>query len=628
MYFYAVALLNSPLSPLTYAFYSPVNVGVEVNVSLRSRSMRGVIVEECTEPAFKIAEIISTTTKHYRDVQMDCAKFIATYYICSLGEALNLFVPFINEQSTESKISNIKKSPMDLGTIEDEKNNTSIRLSKQQEKALDFLKMHSVSLLFGDTGSGKTEIYMKYFEEVLRKGKKVIFLMPEISLTPQMQIRLEKHFGDAVVMWHSKVTKPQKKKLLERIHNGSAKIIAGARSALFLPVENFGLIVVDEEHDDSYKANARPRYHARDMAIYMGKLYDVPVVLGSATPSMSSYVKFPHFRLKGGHFASTREFTFEACREEITDKVVSAIVQTKANEEQAMLFIPTRANFKYLICEACGHTHSCPFCSVGMSVHRKSNAIKCHYCNFSERIPSKCTQCGHEMLSSNRLGTAEAVHFFEETHPDIKVGQFDRDAVSTQNKLKKLLKAFNAKEIDLLIGTQMLSKGHDYHDVTLAVILGLDNQLNMSDYRAREKALSLLIQIAGRSGRKKAAKVLVQSYNRDFFEPYIGRYEQFLEDEKVFRQGLYPPYTKLARVLFAHKYANKAEDAMQKMVENLRQFKSVEIIGYGVSQIEKIANKYRYQILLRAEKSTDLIQAIKSSNVEMAEIDMDPIEFM
>ncbi len=553
------------------------------------------------------------------------AKFIAEYYFCSLGEALNLFVPFSGEECAVGAVNG--KSEMVNGEERKKQNNTSILLSKKQDEALTFLQQHSVSLLFGDTGSGKTEIYMKYFEEVLEQGKRAIFLMPEISLTPQMQIRLEEHFGDAVVMWHSKVTKPQKRKLLERIYSGSAKIIAGARSALFLPVEDLGLIVVDEEHDDSYKASARPRYHARDMAIYMGKLYKVPVVLGSATPSMSSYAKFPHYRLKGGHFSAKREFFFESSREEITASVENAIVQTKENQEQAMLFIPTRANFKYLICEACGHTHSCPYCSVGMSVHRKSNAIKCHYCNFSERIPTQCTKCGHEMLTSNRLGTAEAVHFFEETHPNIRVGQFDRDAVSTQNKLKKLLKAFNAKEIDLLIGTQMLSKGHDYHDVTLAVILGLDNQLNMSDYRAREKALSLLIQIAGRSGRKKAARVLVQSYNREFFEPYLNNYEQFLDDEKLFRQGLYPPYKKLARVLFAHQNGRKAEEMMVQMVENLRAYPAVEIIGYGPAQIEKIANKYRFQILLRADRSTDLIQAIKASRVPLAEIDMDPIEF-
>ncbi|WP_373032052.1 primosomal protein N' [Sulfurovum sp.] len=622
LYFFEISLLNSPLSPLTYSSETLLDIGRVVEVSLRSRLLSGVVINACEQPSFTTTSIIKTTEYIYSSRQIRIAKFISEYYFSSLGEAFNLLVPFLKYEEKRY----VEEVASDL-TMENA-SESSIVLSSIQKSALDFLGQHPVALLFGDTGSGKTEIYMKYFEEILQQGKRAVFLMPEISLTPQMQIRLEEHFGNAVVMWHSKVTKPQKKKLLERIYNGTAKIIAGARSALFLPVEDLGLIVVDEEHDDSYKANARPRYHARDMAIYMGKLYQVPVVLGSATPSMSSYVKFPHVRLKGGHFASTRDFIFESSREEITERVESAIAQTKANDEQAMLFIPTRANFKYLICESCGHTHSCPYCSVGMSVHRKSNAIKCHYCNFSERIPSACSECGHEMLTSNRLGTAEAVHFFEEKYPDIAVGQFDRDAISTQNKLKKLLKAFNAKEIDLLIGTQMLSKGHDYHDVTLAVILGLDNQLNMSDYRAREKALSLLIQIAGRSGRKKAAKVLVQSFNREFFEPYLGRYEQFLEDEKQFRKGLYPPYKKLARILFAHKYANKAEEAMQQMVENLRQFNAIEIIGYGVSQIEKIANKYRYQILLRADRSIDLIQAIKASQVDLAEIDMDPIEFM
>ena len=621
MYYYSVALLNKPLPALTYKSELELQAGFQVEVKLRNRDVLAVILQAVIKPDFKTTPILLASNKHFSSQQIQTAKFISNYYICSLGEALNLFVPFSLTQSADKN----RKSEGKINNNEEVE--SKIFLSASQDSALSFLQKHPVSLLFGDTGSGKTEIYMKWFEQVLAEDKRVLFLMPEISLTPQMEIRLKEHFGEAVVMWHSKVTKPQKEKLLQKIYDGSAKIIAGARSALFLPIDGIGLIVVDEEHDDSYKANARPRYHARDMAIYIGKQHNVPVLLGSATPSLGSYVKFPHTRLKGGHFAAQREFYFEATREEITEQVEYAIVEIKKKEEQAMLFIPTRANFKYLICESCGHTHSCPFCSVGMSVHRKINAIKCHYCNFSERIPSQCSECGHEMLSSNRLGTAEAVHFFEEKHPDIRVGQFDRDAVSTQTKLKKLLKAFNKKEIDLLVGTQMLSKGHDYHDVTLAVILGLDNQLNMSDYRAREKALSLLIQIAGRSGRKKAAKVLVQSYNRAFFEPYLGKYEQFLEDEKQFRQGAYPPYKKLARVLFAHKYANKADEGMQIMVESLRAYPSVEIVGYGPAQIEKIANKFRYQILLRAEKSTSLIEALRGSKIELAEIDMDPIEF-
>jgi len=620
MHFYEIALLNSPLPVYTYSSSTSLEIGNKVHVTLRSRNLHGVVMKECEKPSFTTLEINAVEEYCYSSIQLEFATFISNYYLCSLGEALQLFVPF------QIALSHTKTEPL-TAPSKDLFQKHKIILSQKQNKALEFLVQHNVSLLFGDTGAGKTEVYMRWFEKILAENKRVLFLMPEISLTPQMEIRLKKYFGDSVVMWHSKVTKPAKKKLLDKIYSGEAKIIAGARSALFLPINDLGLIVVDEEHDDSYKASSRPRYHARDMAIYMGKLYNVPVLLGSATPSINTFVKFPYFRLKGGHFSATRSFSFEPCRESITATVEASIVEIKARNEQAMLFIPTRANFKYLICEGCGHTHACPYCSVGMSVHRKSNAIKCHYCNFSERIPSKCTACEHEMLSSNRLGTAEAVHFFEENHPNIRVGQFDRDAVSTQKKLKKLLKSFNDKEIDLLVGTQMLSKGHDYHDVTLAVILGLDNQLNMSDYRAREKALSLLIQIAGRSGRKKPANVLVQSYNQAFFEPYLENYEQFLEDELCFRKGIYPPYKKLARVLFSHKYANKAEEAMQSMVENLREFKEVEIIGYGIAQIEKIASKYRYQILLRADKSVMLIKALQYSRVPLAEIDIDPLEF-
>ena len=542
---------------------------------------------------------------------MKFAYFIANYYFCSLGEALGLFVPYASEPVSKFQCRTMEK----------------VSLSQKQDKVFIWLKQHPVSLLFGDTGSGKTEIYMKYFEETLAEGKRVLFLMPEISLTPQMERRLEAHFGDAVVMWHSKLTKKRKEKVLEKIRSGEAGIIAGPRSALFLPIADLGLIVVDEEHDDSYKSSSRPRYHARDMAIYYGNLLGIPVVLGSATPSLTSYVKFPHVRLKGGHFKSERVFEFEAHAEELTPKIEQAILQTVAQKEQAMLFLPTRANFKYLICNTCGYTYECPYCSVGMSVHRYRNQVRCHYCGYAEPIPQHCPECKTGELVSSRLGTAEAMAFFQERYPELRVAQFDRDNITTQKKLEALLRAFNEHEIDLLIGTQMLSKGHDYHAVTLAVVLGLDNLLSLSDYRARERALSLLLQIAGRSGRKHAAKVIVQTFNTEFFAAYIDRYEAFLDEEKIFREGMYPPYKKLCRVLFAHKNWEKAEAAMRQMEQGLKPFPSVEIVGAGKAPIEKIAGKYRYQLLLRADKSTELIRALKAAKVPLAEIDMDPAEF-
>jgi primosomal protein N' (replication factor Y) len=253
--------------------------------------------------------------------------------------------------------------------------------------------------------------------------------------------------------------------------------------------------------------------------------------------------------------------------------------------------------------------------------------MKCHYCNFTQAIPQLCVKCQSPNLTTSRLGTAEAVKNISELLPSAVVEQFDRDTITTANKLKKALGRFNEREIDILVGTQMLSKGHDYHGVTLAVVLGMDNILTQSDYRAREKALSSLIQVAGRSGRAQDARVIVQSFHEEFFSAYIERYEDFLEEEKEFRVGLYPPYKKLCRVLFADKNGHKAREAMQKMHENLVAFGVVEIVGFGKCAIERVANKYRYEILLRSDKSTDLIKAVRACRVPLAEIDMDPIEF-
>lgn len=585
-----------------------------LTLPFQNKEKEAVVLEEVSEPEFKTVDVIDKTGFSFSSTQFAFAKFVSEYYFCSLGEAFSLFIPF---KTTDSPLSVFEPLP-----------DTLITLSDKQNLALRELQKNKVSLLFGDTGSGKTEIYMKWFEEVLSQDKRVLMLMPEISLTPQMQDRLEEHFGDSVVMWHSKLTKKQKQMALEKIYDGRARVIAGARSALFLPISDLGMIAVDEEHDDSYKASSRPRYNARDMAIYYAKLLDIPVLLGSATPSLSSYVKFPHIRLKGGHFNQNRRFVYEPHIEEITPIIENTVLKIAAKKEQAMLFLPTRANFKYMICNRCGYTYKCPYCDVGMSLHKFARRVKCHYCNFQEPIPEVCPECKTGNLLSSRLGTAEAVEYFEEKYPSLRVAQFDRDKITTQKKLKELLSSFNSGEIDLLIGTQMLSKGHDYHDVTLAVIQGIDNILQMSDYRAREKALSLLIQIAGRSGRKKDAIVLVQSFYQEFFDPYVNKYEDFLEEEKEFRKELYPPYKKLSRLSFSHIKKEKANDKMNEVLQKLYNAPNIEIVGHGPSPIEKIANKFRFQILLRSDKSTDLIKAIKASRNILCEVDMDPIDFV
>lgn len=616
MNYYTISLIGSPLSEFTYQSDTNIKTGTLVEVDFKNRVINGVIIDVCEKPEFETNDILEVSKLSFSSKQIELAKFISAYYICSLGDAFGVMNPYDLEIISSSETAPFL-----------DENNSEIKLSSKQDEALKFLQQHKVSLLFGDTGSGKTEIYMKYFEQMLLMNKRCIFLMPEISLTPQMGIRLEEHFGDKVVMYHSKLTPKQKALSLEKIRNGEAKIIAGPRSSLFLPIKDLGLIVVDEEHDDSYKSSSRPRYNARDLSIYIGKIHNIPIVLGSATPSLSTFVKFPYTRLKGGFFSSDREFIYEKSAEQLSPLIMSELKNTLDKKEQSIVFVPTRGNFKHLICNDCGHHYECVYCSIGMSIHNKSNALKCHYCNYTQAIPQRCSSCGGDSLVSSRLGTAEAVKTINEEISDARVEQFDRDSISTANKLKKALKRFNDEETDMLVGTQMLSKGHDYHGVTLAVVLGMDNMLNMGDYRSREKALSSLLQVAGRSGRKKKAKVLVQSFNEDFFKTYLDDYEAFLDEEKEYRKELYPPYKKLARILFSHKNGAKARESMELMKDKLLEFNEIEIVGFGKCGVERIANKYRFEILLRADKSTELIKAIKASKVDLAEVDMDPIEF-
>jgi primosomal protein N' (replication factor Y) len=557
------------------------------------------------KPEFSCESVAAIEPYYFSDLQQELARFISTYYVSSLGEAYGLFVPF----STKS----VKSCEIEL---------KSPTLSQAQQEALAFLERNSPSLLFGDTGSGKTEIYIALMAKRLAEGKRILLLMPEIALTPQMQQRLESYFGQSVVIWHSKLTKKRRQEALEKIYSGEAAVVAGPRSALFLPIANLGLIVVDEEHDDSYKSQSRPRINAKDVALYMGKKFGVEVVLGSATPSLTSYHKIPSFRLKGSFYKGKKEILFDSSSG-ISSLLIDSVSQVLKEKKQALIFLPTRAHFKYLICEECGKAIKCPYCDVGMSVHFDKRALVCHYCNFSQFIPANCPHCGAEALRADRIGTKEIAQELRTLFPEAKIEQFDRDTITTHNKLIKRLQAFKNKEIDVLVGTQMLAKGHDYPDVALSVVMGLDYILAMADYRARERAMSLFVQVAGRAGRKGEGRVLVQTKNREFFESF-GDYEEFLKEELMYRKDHYPPFVRMAQLLFAHKSEAKAKKAMEEVLECLRGHE-VTIVGYGKSAIEKIAGKWRYHILIKSPSVKKLLQAIHTCKNGLCEVDVDPV---
>ena len=453
-------------------------------------------------------------------------------------------------------------SPLQIGKIPD--------LTPAQEQARKFAEANETSLIFGDTGSGKSEIYIALIAQALAAGKQALFLMPEISLTPQMTKRLQSYFGERLGVWHSKISPKKKREILAKFNAGEIRLIAGARSALFLPFSDLGLIVVDEEHDDSYKSAAAPRLNARDAAIFVGKKLGIRVVLGSATPALSTYAKQPHFRLRGTYFSSAKRFIFDESETGLSPKILTEIGRSLETGKQAVVFLPTRANYKYMICENCGQIVRCPFCAVGMSYHADAAALKCHYCGFSTFYKASCENCGGEVMQARKIGTGElsaqlAAHF-----PSARIAKFDRDEITTQRKLEALLNNFNAHKIDILVGTQMLSKGHDYHGVDLAVIMGIDEHLSYPDFRAREKTLALAMQVAGRAGRSGQGRVVIQTRQSSFFRDYIENYDDFLRDEAEFREGLYPPYMRLLRVLVSHKNEKAASEIMNVALELLR----------------------------------------------------------
>ena len=614
MNYYELAILKSPLQNLTYESEEIIENGslVEVILAKRKNSNLAVVIKKVDKPDFKCSTILSIKDEFYSDFMLQIGDFISKYYICSMGFALSLFQTFNKNIVYENSSIEYKKE---------------ITLSSFQQEAKDFLDSKKQALLFAKTGAGKTEIYIKTIKEILKQGKQAVFLMPEISLTPQMEKRLEEVFDSSVAIWHSKVTAKRKKEILNKLQNGDIKLIAGARSALFLPYNNLGLIIVDEEHDNSYKSDTTPRYNAKDLAIFIAKKFDLRLILGSATPSINSFYKIPYFELDKTFYETKKSYIFENSSQNISEKTINLIKKSIENKNQTIVFLPTRANFKHQICFDCGKSVECPFCSVSMSLHKNDLALKCHYCGFAQKIPEFCPSCKTGIVRNHRVGTAEIEELLKNEFPNSIIKRFDKDSVNSEKSLKKILDEFNENKIDVLVGTQMLSKGHDYHNVKLAVVLGMDSLLNMSSYKARENALSLLLQISGRSGRNGFGEVVIETKNEEFFKYYLeeSNYKEFLKSELEFRKDLYPPFVKLARVVLSSTNGLKIKEELNEIVKDLKNNKDIEVVGFGECAIFKIANKYRYEVIIRSKEVKAILNALhylKSTNIS---IDMDTI---
>lgn len=536
-----------------------------------------------------------------------------------------------NGYITLEKVDIKKDSLIDLNVKKTEK----LIPTEEQRIAIDGIneciksKEHHQCLLFGVTGSGKTEVYLQVIEEVLKQNRTVIVLVPEISLTHQTLTRFVSRFGNIVSVLHSKMTISERKEEYRKIKIGESKIVVGARSACFAPLDNIGLIIIDEEHDSSYYSQTTPKYSTKEVAAYICSENNATLLLGSATPEVSTFYKttigkIKLFELKNRpNGANLPEVVMVDRKTEnlnnnsvISKRLKEEIVQNVINKEQTMIFINRRGYSSYLTCRNCSYIFKCNNCDVAMTYHKKSNLLLCHYCSHVQRNVSKCPICGSEELRESSFGTQKIEEELIKQIPGISVIRMDKDTTVQKDSHAKILEKFKNDKIDVLIGTQMISKGHDIENVTLVGVLGTDSMLNMNDYLASEKAYSNISQVAGRSGRgsKKGRTVIETSdvTNNVLNSAVNHDYLEFYNTEITFRQVFgYPPFSDLILLQLSSKSNNSVKLASEKLYKIMQDSDELyKIFSPKSPYIEKVNNKYRINILIKTNISNDVMKKI------------------
>ena len=528
-------------------------------------------------------------------------------------------------------------------------------LTLEQQKVVDSVNLFSndVYLLHGVTGSGKTEVYIKLIEKVLNLGKTAIMLVPEISLTPQMVSRFEQVFGNKIAALHSALSDGEKYDEWRRIVRGEVSIVIGARSAVFAPLTNIGIIIIDEEHSDSYKQDNNPRYNAKDIAIERARNYNCPVLMGSATPSLDTYARavkkvykllnlpnrfngkdLPHIdivdmneemKYSKGHFSK---------------RLLDEIKKTVKNKEQVILLLNRRGYSSFVSCKNCSYTMKCPNCDISLTYHKSSNILRCHYCGYGTNLLHTCPSCGENSISTLGVGTEKIEEELNSLIEDAKILRMDVDTTSKKGMHKKMITAFKNHEYDILLGTQIVAKGLDFPLVTLVGVINADTSLNIPDFRSSENTFDLLCQTSGRSGRSKnQGKVIIQTFNKDHYaikyskeHDYIG----FFKKEMDIRRKLkYPPYYFLCYLKISGKDDNYILNEANKIKRSLeRNLSSTIILGPSPATVFKINNIYRYGIIMKYKNSKDLYDVLtrimnhyQSNNKVVIDIDFNPIHF-
>ncbi|WP_271901267.1 primosomal protein N' [Limosilactobacillus reuteri] len=560
----------------------------------------------------------------------------------------------------------LEKTPVEVyrqplamqGTLDDAHLAAPLQLNADQQNAVNQINQAidnhdpKVFLLQGVTGSGKTEVYLQSIANALQQGKTALMLVPEISLTPQIVNRVRRRFGSKVAVLHSSLSNGERYDEWRRIERGEAQVVVGARSAVFAPLTNLGLIILDEEHESSYKQDESPRYQAREVAKWRGKYNQAPVVLGSATPSLESRaraVKNVYHLLRLPHRVNKQELPpieVVDMRDEIkkygesnfSQKLLTELNDRLQKNEQSILMLNRRGFSSFMMCRDCGNVLKCPNCDISLTLHMDTRTMKCHYCGHEEPIPRECPNCHSHQIRYYGTGTEKVEQELHQLLPQARIIRMDVDTTRRKGMHAKLLRQFGQHQADILLGTQMIAKGLDFPNVTLVGVLNADTGLGLPDFRASERTFDLLSQVSGRAGRaNKQGEVIIQTYNPDHYaiqDAKMHDYEKFFNQEMMLRrQASYPPYYYTVRLMASHPEEAKAARAMADIYGRLKQglLSSTVILGPTPRAIARMKRRYYYQIVIKYKKDPylhqllfDILQDTQSRGFKDVQVSIDP----
>jgi primosomal protein N' (replication factor Y) len=626
-----------------------LTVGMRVTVPFGRRTMTGFVIalQDKYDGPYELKQIgrIVDKTPIFGERTIALARWLSDYYLCSLGEALSTILP-----------TGRRESSMPALEFEDDLNFERIaHLSDEQQAAIDTILKRDVEMfyLYGITGSGKSEVFLRVAEAVIEMGRSVIYLVPEITLTHQLAQQVANRFSNQVAVLHSALTPSQRLREWKKIQAGEVRMVIGARSAIFAPFDDLGLIIVDEEHEGSYKSGSTPRYHARQVAQHRSLTEGAILLMGSATPSLEAYrlmdegdrLTAIHLRQRvaGGQLPAVEVVDMTGQKTMISRRLRTAIGETLANKRQVILFLNRRGFSYFFHCNSCGYELRCPHCDVGLTYHKRSKTMVCHYCGHHSSPHTVCPSCKSVDVTYSGFGTERVEDEVRTLFADARIERLDTDSAQDKKHLRAVIDAFRDGEIDILLGTQMVAKGLNFPLVDLVGIVLADSGLNIPDFRAHERTFSLLVQVSGRAGRYAGGgRVIIQTFHPD--NPAIvhamnGDIDGFYAEElAIRRQTEFPPFSRLANLVIRgrRKEVVAAETAtLTRLLESGASQLGVEVLVSNECPMERIASNWRYHILLSSKRGAAIHHLLakvlphySSPSSVYVEIDLDPLHLL